>query len=325
MIDGILIFALVMGVITSLGLGIKQLASGLNMRYAIAEGATTFIIVGLCWAGATVTSNLLGLRKGLSRLSNINLYIAYGLMAFVFIFGPTRFILDMGTNALGFVLDRFPTMSMWTDPVEKGGFPQGWTTFYWAWWLAWAPILAVFVARISKGRTIREIVVVHMIVAVMNSYIWFTVMGSTSLHMAMNTDPAMLETIKAGTTSRAVFSVFDNLPIPGVTTPIFMLLLFIFLTTTADSAAFICSQMSTMDVAAQDHPPMFGRAFWSILIAGVAIYLVIFSEGIAALQLSSLLPSLLVIAFYFMAYTAFVKDVKKNEFPPEIDTPFLQR
>ncbi|MDR1921610.1 MAG: BCCT family transporter [Candidatus Adiutrix sp.] len=325
MIDGILIFALVMGVITSLGLGIKQLASGLHLRYAVAESAGVFIFIGFLWAAGTVTSNLLGLRKGLSRLSNLNIVIAVVLMIFVFLFGPTRFIMDMGANALGFIIDRFAVMSLWTDPVEKGGFPQGWTTFYWAWWLAWAPILCVFVARISKGRTIREIVVVHMVVAVFSSYMWFTVFGSTSLNMAMTTNPEMLETIKGGATSTAIFSVLDNLPISGLTTPVFMFLLFVFLTTTADSAAFICSQMSTTDVAAQDNPPMFGRAFWSLVMTGVAIYLVIFSEGISALQLSSLLPSLLVIIFYFMAYTAFIKDVNKHEFPPEIEEPFLKR
>jgi len=313
-VDGILIFALVMGVITSLGLAIKQLSSGLNMRYGIPETAVTVIILGLCWGLATMTSNLLGLRRGMSRLSNLNLYIAYFLLLFVFICGPTRFILDMGTNALGFVIDRFPTMSLWTDPVVQGGFPQSWTTFYWAWWLAWAPILAIFVSRISKGRTIREIVVVHMLFAVANSVIWFTIMGSTALHMAMNIDPAMLQTIKDGNTSRAIFSVFDNLPFTSAIIPIFMLLLFIFLTTTADSAAYICAQMTTTDTRSQEHPPRLNRALWSLLMSAVAIYLVIFSNGITALQLSSLIPSLLVIVFYFMAYVAFIKDVDKNEF-----------
>jgi choline/carnitine/betaine transport len=328
-VDGILIFALVMGVITSLGLGIKSLTAGLQLKYQIAQGLTSFIIVGAAWAAATITSNVLGLRKGLSRLSNFNLYLAYGLMVFVFLFGPTRFILDMGTNALGFLLDRFPTMSLWTDPVAKGGFPQGWTTFYWAWWLAWAPILAIFVARISKGRTIREIVVVHMVMAVLNSYLWFTVIGSTSLFTAMNVDPSMLETIKGGNTESAVFNMLANLPVSSLTTPIYMVLMFVFLTTTADSAAFICSQMTNRNIADQDNPPMGSRVFWSLVMTGVALYLVIFSEGISALQLSSLLPSLLVIAFYFFAYVAFIKDVNANESmlkaSHEVSEPFLEK
>jgi len=313
MVDGVLMFALTMGIITSLGLGIKQLTAGLNLRYGLPDSTLTMVALGLMWAAATFTSNLLGLRKGLSALSNFNIYLALALMVFVFVTGPTKFILDMGTSSLGFVLDRFPTMSLWSDPVQRGGFPQSWTTFYWAWWLAWAPILCVFVARISKGRTIREIVTVHMVVAVASSWLWFAVFGSTSLNLAMNVDPSLIESIKNGDTSSIIYRLFDHLPFSQITSPAFILLLFIFLTTTADSAAYILSQMGYTGRQVKENPPLISRGFWSFLMSGVAIYLVVFSEGITALQISSLLPSLLVMIFYGLVYVAFWKDLRENE------------
>lgn len=312
-VDGVLMFALTMGIITSLGLGIKQLVAGLNLRYGLPDGTLTMVILGSLWALATFTSNFLGLRKGLSALSNFNIYLALALMVFVFVSGPTKFILNMGANSLGFILDRFPTMSLWTDPVRQGGFPQSWTTFYWAWWLAWSPILCLFVSRISKGRTIREIVAVHLLLAVLSSWLWFTVLGSTSLDLALNTDPTLIESIKKGDTSSIVYRLFGHLPWTRVTSAAFILLLFIFLTTTADSAAYILAQIGYTGRQVKENPPLLSRGFWSCLMSAVAIYLVVFSEGISALQISSLLPSLLVMAFYVLAYVAFIKDLRTNE------------
>jgi choline/carnitine/betaine transport len=313
MVDGILMFALIMGIITSLGLGIKQLVAGLNLRYGIYDGAVTMIIVGAIWAIATSTSNYLGLRRGIRNLSNFNIILAIILLSFVFLTGPSSFILNMGTTAIGFIFDRFPFMSLWTDPVVQGGVPQTWTTFYWAWWLAWSPILCIFVARVSKGRTIREIVTMHMVVAVASSWLWFLVLGSTTLDMALNLDPSLTESVIAGDTSSIVFRVFNNLPLSSVTTVAFIALIFVFLTTTADSAAYICSQMGFTGRQLKENPPMTSRIFWSILMSGMAIYLVIYSEGISALQISSLLPSLLVMVFFVLAYVAFFKDLKQNE------------
>jgi choline/carnitine/betaine transport len=313
MVDGILMFALTMGIVTSLGLGIKQLVAGLNLCYGIADGAITMIIVGVFWTIAISATNCLGLRKGISSLSNFNIFLAVAILFFVFFTGPSSFILNMGTNAFGFILDRFAYMSLWTDPVAGGGFPQRWTSFYWAWWLAWAPILCIFVARVSKGRTIREIVTMHMVVAVASSWLWFIVLGSTTLDMAVNIDPSLVESIKAGDTSSIIFRVFGRLPFSSVTAVAFIMLLFVFLTTTADSAAFICSQMSYTGRQLKENPPMSSRVFWSLVMSGIALYLVIYSEGISALQIASLLPSLLVIIFYFLVYVAFIKDLKQNE------------
>ena len=312
-IDGLLIFSLCMGIITSMGLGIKQMAAGLNLRFGVAESASTLIILGIIWTGATITSNVLGIRRGMSTLSNWNIYTAFALMLFVFITGPSHFILDMVTNTIGTVIQNFPTMSFWTDPIQKGGFPQNWTTFYWSWWIAWSPILAIFVSRISRGRTFREIVLGHLIFAVAGSWLWFGIFGSTALNMALFTDPAITELITSQNTQGVIYRLFDSLPGTHFTSVIFMVVVFLFLTTTCDSSAFICAQMSIKGMRNNNNPPIPLRAFWAILMGGVSIYLVLYSEGITALQIASLVPSIFVLCFFVIAFWSFVKSLNKYE------------
>ncbi len=159
LIDVLFIFGLVGGTGTSLGLGTPILSESISTLFDIERTFALDAFVIVIWTAIFGTTVYLGMEKGIKRLADANVYLGFFLCAFVLIAGPTVFILDTFTNSLGLLVTNFVRMSLYTDPVGQSGFPQTWTVFYWAWWIAYAPFMGLFVARISRGRTIREVVV----------------------------------------------------------------------------------------------------------------------------------------------------------------------
>lgn len=157
-IDILVIWSLVGGLGTSLGLGVPMISAVIGEILGMKQSLGLSIVIILIWTVIYCSSAYLGLYKGIRKLSDINVYLALGLAVFVLLVGPTLFILSYFTNSLGLMLQNIVQMSFYTDPINKGGFPQAWTVFYWAWFAATAPFMGLFVARISKGRTIKELI-----------------------------------------------------------------------------------------------------------------------------------------------------------------------
>lgn len=315
-LDGFMVYGVIGGVTTATGLGILQLASGLNRIFGIPETNTTYIIIAIAWAALFTTSAVSGIDKGIKICSDINIPLGIILCAAVFILGPTSFILNMTSSGLGEMMKEFFNMSLWTDPVNQSGFPQGWTIFYWAWWIASAPSTGLFVAAISRGRTIKEIVVVHLCAAPVATWLWFGTFGGTAIYQELFQDLGLVKLMNENGTQSVVFDMLANIPFGKVLSVLFIVLIFLFLSTTVDSFSYVCAQMSTKDNDNPNEPSKPLRALWAVAIAVLAITLILVGRAqINSLQLSSVVASVAIVIVMIFLCIAMIKDLRKNELP----------
>ncbi|MES1927010.1 choline/carnitine/betaine transport [Salinisphaera sp. T31B1] len=299
--DALNIFAVVatvMGVATSLGLGVLQINGGLNQMFGVPDSTMwKFIILGVMCACYTMSSYS-GLDKGIQYLSNINMALCLGLMGWVLCTGPTIFILNTIVVGVGDYIENFIAMSLRMNPFEDTGenWISTWTVFYWAWVIAWSPFVGTFVARISKGRTIREYVMGVLIVPPLLACGFIGVFGGAALHMELFGDAGgtLTSAVDDNITS-ALFTFFEMMPFTNVLSILAMCLIFVFLVTSADSASYIVAQMT--DEGSLE-PPLYKRLSWGLLISAICLTLIV-AGGLKGLQTGSLLAAL---PFVFILY-----------------------
>ncbi len=312
-LDGFLVVGVIYGVTTATGLGIMQLTSGINTIFGIPASNMMYVIIGVIWISIFTASAVSGIDKGIKTLSNINIPLAMVLMVLMFIVGPTVFQFDIGLNAFGDYVTNFFRMSFWTDPIDKSGFPQGWTIFYWAWWIASAPATGLFVANISKGRTLKEVVLAHMGVAPIATWMWFASFGGTALYQETVQKTGLLASMNETGTGGVVFTMLKQLPLGNIMAPAFLILVVIFLSTTVDSFSYACAQVTTKADCNPEVPPKGIRALWAVTIGLLGITLVLLGKGISGLQLSSIVGSLLIIFVMLAMCISMVISLYRNE------------
>lgn len=278
-VDVAAVVATAIGVATTLGFGTIQIAAGLERVFGIYSDVPTqltIIAVAFVLYMASTTS---GVQRGIKWLSNINLGLAALLLALVLVLGPTGFIFDTFTTTLGGYLNQLVTMSLRMSPFSGSTWVADWTIFYWAWWIAWAPFVGSFIARVSRGRTIREFVLGVVIAPTVLGFLWFSVFGGTALWSQIFGHVDLAQALGNGYET-VLFTMFDSLPMPGVLSVIALLLLMIFFVTSADSAVLVLASMST-DQAGD--PPLARRITWGVAIALIAAVLLL-AGGLDALQ-----------------------------------------
>lgn len=258
------VVAVVFGLAGSLAMGTLQVRSGLGTVFNVTPTDT----ISLAILGALFVSYMLsastGLDQGIRILSNLNVLIALAIMSFVMVFGPTLFILETFVTSLGSYLAQLPAMAFRLFPFE--GLSQwsvSWTLTYLIWWLAWGPFVGVFIARISRGRTIREFCIGVIVVPTLFSVLWFSVFGGTAIYIELFGNGGLSELV-AENVSRALFAFFENFPVPIALSSLAILLIFIFLVTSADSGTFVLSMMTSNGAL---NPSTANKLVWGILIA----------------------------------------------------------
>lgn len=289
-IDILAVISTIFGVATTLGLGALQINSGLSTMGVISYGllAQIAIIAGL---GALFTlSAMTPLNRGIRYLSNVNMALAGALLLFVLALGPTAFIFSELTQTLGEYLGNIVEMSLVTAPYSSEHWVQQWTMFYWAWGLSWAPFVGSFIARISRGRTIREFVTGVMIVPVILSVLWFAAFGGSAIHFEIFEGAGIADAV-AGEVSAGLYTLFENIPGGEVATFAAVVLVSVFVITSADSATFVLGMFTSKGVL---NPTRFVRILWGGLQLLMAATL-LFSGGLYGLQTLSILA-----AFPFM-------------------------
>lgn len=283
-VDILAIVAVLFGVATALGLGALQLNGGLTYVFGAPNGFTTQLIIIAVLTVAYLISAATGVDKGILILSLINMVIAIGLMFFVLFAGPTVFLVETFTKSLGTYLGNIVPMSFQTSVFESNGaWAEGWTLFYWAWWVSWAPFVGTFIARISKGRTIREFVLGVIFAPTILSFIWFTIFGGTAIHLDLFGGGNIAETA-ATDLPRALFDTLSSLPLGTVVSIVAIILVSIFFITSADSATFVLGSMST-DGA--ENPATAVKLTWGLIIALFAAIL-LYAGGLSALQTATI-------------------------------------
>lgn len=292
-IDIIAIVGTVFGVATSLGLGVQQIAAGLVHLGAFGE-STDALLVGLIIVITfiAILSVVSGVGKGIKWLSNINLGMAAVFLVSVLLLGPTLFLFREFVQSVGGYLQNVIGLSFDSSAFagEAGREWQGfWTVFYWGWWMSWAPFVGLFIARISRGRTVREFVLGVLLVPSMVSFIWFAVMGGTAIDRAFADGNGGLFDPEEGIVSEEVlFNLLEGLPLGGVLSVIAVALVAIFFITSSDSGSLVVDMLASGGLT---DPPKWSRVLWAALEGALAIALLL-AGGLAALQTGSILTAL---------------------------------
>lgn len=310
-IDIFVMFGLIGGVGTTMGLGTPMVSACISTIFGIPESMMMNVVIVIIWTCIFGTSVYFGLAKGIKILSDVNTYLALFLAAFVLIVGPTAFIFNNFTNALGLGFQNFIRMSLWTDPIAKGGFPQGWTIFFWAWWIAYAPFMGLFVARISRGRTIRNVIFGEIIAGAFGGYLYFAIFGSYAINIEMTGAVSMSALMADVGPAMAIATVLNSLPLNQIILPLFVILQFIFLATTLDSAAYVLSSIATADLSGEEEPARWNRFVWCGVLSGSALTLMIIG-GLKPLQTSSIVAAGPLVIIMIMLVAAFMRDIKAD-------------
>ncbi len=287
-VDTFAVLGTIFGLATSLGLGVIQINSGLQYLFGLT--VSTAVQVGLIAAITLVAtvSVFTGLDRGVRRLSEFNMVMAVALLAFVLVMGPTVYLLQAFVQNTGMYISSVFAMTFNLYAYEPTGWLGGWTLFYWGWWIAWSPFVGMFIARISRGRTIREFIVGVLLVPLGFTFLWMTIYGNSALHMVMvDGTTALVDAVQVDT-SVAIFRFLAEYPLPMVTSAVATLLVVVFFVTSADSGALVIDMLSSKG---EEESPVWQRIFWALLVGAIAISLLI-AGGLEALQAGTIASAL---------------------------------
>ena len=292
LVDILAIFGTVFGVATSLGLGVQQIASGLkSIGILDSTDNTTLVILIVCITFLSTLSCVSGLGKGIKWLSNINLSLAGLLLISVLLLGPTLFLFQNLTEALGAYLANVlgMTFDVGAYTGEKGAdWNSAWTIFYWGWWISWAPFVGVFIARISRGRTIREFIAGTLLVPTLVGFVWFAVMGGAGIHRQLFGDGGLVDKTDGVVAEKVLFTVLQDMPLGQVLSVIAILLVAVFFITSSDSGSLVVDMLAS---GGHPNPPTWSRVLWALMEGAIAIGLLL-AGGLKALQAASLATAL---------------------------------
>lgn len=299
-INIIVSISIIIGLSTSLGFGTLQINSGFNYLWGLDVSFPMQLIIIASVTTIFVASAVSGIDKGIKNLSNTNMILAFLLMAFVFVFGPTQAIFKIFFQGLGDYVQNFISMSFRMEPYQDGSWIAGWTLFYFGWWIAWAPLVGSFVARISRGRTIREFMLGAVFIPVLAGFLWFSVMGGSALHFIQNEGKTAIANAVAEDVTSALFIYFEHLPLTGFLSILAIILVLIFFVTSADSATFVLAMLSENG---NPNPTRLTKIVWGFVVAAVSAIL-IFTGGIRGLQSALVTTAVpLAIMMLFMCYS----------------------
>lgn len=278
-VDILAVFGTLFGLATSLGLGAMQISAGLAYVFGTAHGTPTqLVLIGVITAVATV-SLVTGLDRGIRRLSEANLLLASALLLFVFVVGPTAHLAgSLFTNVVGYAR-QLATRTFAFDLLtgDAASWSRSWTVFYWGWWIAWAPFVGMFVARISRGRTIREFVLGVLLVPPAVAVVWFTVFGDTALVLEA-TAGGISEAVSQDLAT-AIYVVLDRLPLATLTSSLTVAVVAVFFVTSSDSASFVVDMLTS---GGHPNPPRWQRVFWAVT-EGACAAVLLYAGGRSAL------------------------------------------
>ncbi|WP_372656399.1 BCCT family transporter [Hydrogenophaga sp.] len=275
-IDILAVLATMFGLATSLGFGASQAAAGLNYLFDIPLGNTTQIVLVIGITLIALTSVLAGLDAGVKRLSEINMVLAGLLLVFVIAVGPTLALMTGFFSNLGAYIEYLPALA---NPVgrEDANFSQGWTAFYWAWWISWSPFVGMFIARVSRGRTVREFLVSVLIVPSLACVLWMTVFGGTAISQLVNDG---YKAVAEAALPLQIFQMLDVLPLAQITSFLAIVLVVVFFVTSSDSGSLV---IDVIAAGGKVDAPTPQRVFWCLFEGLVAIALIL-GGGLVALQ-----------------------------------------
>ena len=290
LIDVLSVMATLFGLATSLGLGVKQVSAGLNFLFGLPTTtwfAVTLIVVITFFAVLSIAT---GLDKGVKMLSMANMYTAGAFMVFLLVVGPTVYILKAFTQNIGFYIQNLPQLSFWVETyygAEGSNWQNPWTIFYWGWWISWSPFVGMFIARISKGRTVREFILGVMVIPTLLSFLWMSSFGGSALWLQVTGGADIVSAVNQDV-STALFVMLESFPLSKVTSFIGIMLVTIFFITSSDSGSLVVDHLTS---GGKLDSPVPQRIFWGV-VEGACASALLMGGGLVALQSAAIATGL---------------------------------
>jgi len=323
--DILAIFGTIFGVATSLGLGVQQMATGLHALTGwgafvdvTADGKQSpnmaaMLILIACISAVATLSVVSGLGRGVKILSELNLWLSVAIMVFLFTFGPTRYLLNTFLQSTGDYLAKVAPLSLWSDAHKDGQWQGRWTAFYWGWWISWAPFVGMFIARISRGRTIREFVLGVLLVPTLLAFVWLVLFGGTALHIELFGEGGITEAVNADLTS-ALYVTLEKLD-PGfmgkLAAAVATLLIATYFVTSSDSGTLVITTILSLG---DPEPPMVHRVVWG-LKEGLVAAVLLLAGGLSALQTASITAALPFSVIMLFMVWGLVRSLNEEQLP----------
>ena len=317
-VDGFGMFVTLLGLVTNLGIGSLQVASGLENLFGMAHSNTNLLIVIIVMSTVATIAAVSGVENGIRRLSNLNIVLFSCLLIFVLLFGPTLhllngFVQNIGDYLNGVVLKTFDLYVYQGDGAEADRWLGLWTLFYWAWWISWAPFVGMFIARISRGRTVRELVAGVLLIPLGFTLAWLSIFGNSALDLVMNQGAVELGKTALEQPSMAIYQLLEHYPASKVVIGVSIFVGFVLFLTPADSGAVMMANLSCKGGTVDEDAPHWLRIFWSVMITLVTIGL-LFAGNFEAMQtmvvLAGLPFSVVLVFFMFGLHKAMRRDVQ---------------
>ena len=325
-IDIFAILGTVFGVATSLGYGVLQVNSGLNYLFDVEVSTSTQVILIIAITALATLSVATGLEKGIRRLSELNLALAVILLGLVIVLGPTVLLLQMFVENTGGYLSDIVNKTFNLYAYQSTDWLGGWTLLYWSWWLSWSPFVGMFIARISRGRTIREFVTGVLFVPTAFTLLWMTVFGNTAIDLIMNQGKETLATVVQQDVALALFQFLEYFPFSHILSMIAILMVVVFFVTSCDSGAMVIDMLAS---GGDSKTPIWQRVFWSTLVGLVATVLLL-AGGLQALQTATIASALpfaiiLLMSTYGLMKALAIDATKKESLVQTTMTPKVGR
>mgnify|MGYP006268795787 FL=1 len=303
-VDTIAVLGTLFGVATSLGYGASQINAGLDTLFGIGISVPIKIAIIAVITAMATTSVLAGLDAGIKRLSEWNLYLAIALMLFVLVTGPTLFLIGAYVQNVGDYIDQLARLTFDVAAYGDSTWINDWTLFYWGWWISWSPFVGMFIARISRGRTIREFILGVIFGPTLFTFLFMTVYGNSALREVLaDAASPILQVVNDGQTPLALFAFLDTLPLSAITSVLAITLVTTFFVTSSDSGSLV---KSTLAAGGGLNPPASQRLFWAIL-EGVVAAALLLAGGLAALQAATIAAALPFTLVIMMAFIGLIK------------------
>ncbi len=322
-VDVLFIFGMLGGGATTLGIAAPLITEGAHELFGVPRDLTTQVLVLMLCTLIFGYSAFVGLKNGIRALSNVNMWLSVTLLAFVFLVGPTLFMLNTGLDALGRVLDNIFHMASWTEPFAQferfpdTHFPQDWTIFYWAWWLVFAPSVGLFIARISRGRTIKAMVVGSIFFGTLGCFLFFMVLGNYGVYLQFSGELDVVQMLNQEGATAAIFAILKTLPASKLVILVYTVLALIFTATTFDSISYILAAVVQKEV--DEEPARWNRVFWAFALSVMPVTLM-FLGGLDTLQTASVIGGVPLLIVALLLSVSIVKAAQYDlRFQPDYE------
>jgi len=305
-IDVIAVVATLFGLATSLGFGARQIATGLNYLFGIDPGQGTQISIIVIITLIATISVVTGLKKGVKFLSRLNLFIALIFLVSMLFLSDALSIIRIFVESTGQYFDRFIELGTFSSAYADSAWQNDWTVFYWAWWIAWSPFVGMFIARVSKGRTVREFVLGVLLVPTLMTFFWISVFGGSALSLEME-NPGLLSEIILNDSSTSLFVFLQEFPLPALTSFLGIFMVAVFFVTSSDSGSLV---IDSITAGGKLDAPVGQRILWALTEGAVAIALLL-GGGLKAMQTASVSTGILFLFVIFVMVYSLLKSFKR--------------